>query len=145
MSASTCARVTSQTSTLTGGRPVTETLGDCEDVEDSRASLNTLSLVRGLFGHIIGQSSLLLGFARTFAPAISSEPNPEFVAKYKDAQAVIQRLCSPLAEVPDPSPVASSGTSPIEPRGQQHHSKGPRSDDGTVIHSTCRMLLFLQL
>lgn len=68
------------------------------------------------------------------APAASSEPNPEFIAKYKDAQAEIQRLRSLLAAVPDPSSVASSGTSPTELR-ERHRSKGPRSDDGTVIDS----------
>jgi vesicle-associated membrane protein-associated protein A len=69
------------------------------------------------------------------APA-TSEPNPEFVAKYKDAQAEIQRLRSLLAAVPDPSSVASSGTSPTELR-ERHRSRdpGPRSDDGTVVES----------
>ncbi|KAH9065273.1 VAMP-associated protein [Lactarius vividus] len=68
------------------------------------------------------------------APAPPSEPNPEFLAKYKDAQAEIQRLRSLLAAVPDPSSVASSGTSPTELR-ERHRSKGPRSDDGTVVDS----------
>ena len=67
-------------------------------------------------------------------PVPSSEPNPEFLSKYKDAQAEIQRLRSLLAAVPDPSSVASSGTSPTELR-ERHRSKGPRSDDGTVIDS----------
>ena len=68
------------------------------------------------------------------APATSSEPNPEFLAKYKDAQSEIQRLRSLLAAVPDPSSVASSGTSPSQIR-ERHHSRGPRSDDGTVVES----------
>ncbi|KAH9166060.1 VAMP-associated protein [Lactarius sanguifluus] len=68
------------------------------------------------------------------APTPSSEPNPEFLSKYKDAQAEIQRLRSLLAAVPDPSSVASSGTSPTELR-ERHRSKGPRSDDGTVVDS----------
>jgi hypothetical protein len=74
--------------------------------------------------------------AALLAPATSSEPNPEFVAKYKDAQAEIQRLRSLLAAVPDPSSVASSGTSPTELR-ERHRSRdpGPRSDDGTVVDS----------
>ena len=73
--------------------------------------------------------------APVVALAASSDPNPEFIAKYKDAQAEIQRLRSLLAAVPDPSSVASSGTSPTELRERQHRSKGPRSDDGTVIDS----------
>ncbi|KAI9464926.1 VAMP-associated protein [Lactarius psammicola] len=68
------------------------------------------------------------------ASAPPSEPNPEFLAKYKDAQAEIQRLRSLLAAVPDPSSVASSGTSPTELR-ERHVRKGPRSDDGTVVDS----------
>ena len=68
------------------------------------------------------------------ASAPPSEPNPEFLAKYKDAQVEIQRLRSLLAAVPDPSSVASSGTSPTELR-ERHYSKGPRSDDGTVVES----------
>jgi hypothetical protein len=73
--------------------------------------------------------------APVVAPAASSGPNPEFLAKYKDAQSEIQRLRSLLAAVPDPSSVASSGTSPTELR-DRHRSKGPRSDDdGTVIDS----------
>jgi len=67
------------------------------------------------------------------APA-PSEPNPEFVAKYKDAQAEIQRLRSLLAAVPDPSSIASSGTSPTVLR-ERHHSSRPRSDDETVVGS----------
>jgi len=67
-------------------------------------------------------------------PALSSEPNSEFLTKYKDAQAEIQRLRSLLAAVPDPSSVASSGTSPTELR-ERHRSKEPRSDEGTVIDS----------
>ena len=67
------------------------------------------------------------------APA-PSEPNPEFVAKYKDAQAEIQRLRSLLAAVPDPSSVASTGTSPTVLR-ERHHSSRPRSDDETVVGS----------
>ncbi|KAF8271940.1 PapD-like protein [Lactarius quietus] len=59
--------------------------------------------------------------APVVAPATSSEPNPEFIAKYKDAQAEIQRLRSLLAAVPDPS--------------SRHRSRGPRSDDGTVVDS----------
>ena len=67
---------------------------------------------------------------------VPSEPNPEMVAKYKDAQAEIQRLRSLLAAVPDPSSVASSGTSPTVLR-ERHHSSRPRSDDGegTVVGS----------
>jgi len=68
------------------------------------------------------------------APAPSSEPNPEFLSKYKDAQAEIQRLRSLLAAVPDPSSIASSGTSPTELR-ERHRSRAPRSDDGTVVDS----------
>ncbi|KAI0304278.1 VAMP-associated protein [Multifurca ochricompacta] len=68
------------------------------------------------------------------APAPPSEPNPEFLAKYKDAQAEIQRLRSLLAAVPDPSSVASSGTSPTELR-ERHRGRSPRSDDGTVVDS----------
>jgi vesicle-associated membrane protein-associated protein A len=67
-------------------------------------------------------------------PALSSEPNSEFLTKYKDAQAEIQRLRSLLAAVPDPSSVASSGTSPTQLR-ERHRSKEPRSDEGTVIDS----------
>jgi len=66
------------------------------------------------------------------APA-PSEPSPEFLAKYKDAQAEIQRLRSLLAAVPDPSSVASTGTSPTVLR-ERHHSR-PRSDDETVVGS----------
>jgi len=67
------------------------------------------------------------------APA-PSEPDPEFVAKYKDAQGEIQRLRALLAAVPDPSSVASSGTSPTVIR-ERHHSSRARSDDGTVVGS----------
>jgi vesicle-associated membrane protein-associated protein A len=71
--------------------------------------------------------------AALIAPA-PSEPSPEFLAKYKDAQAEIQRLRSLLAAVPDPSSVASTGTSPTVLR-ERHHSSRPRSDDETVIGS----------
>jgi vesicle-associated membrane protein-associated protein A len=67
------------------------------------------------------------------APA-PSEPNPELVAKYTDAQAEIQRLRALLAAVPDPSSVASSGTSPTVLR-ERHRSNRPQSDDGTVVGS----------
>ncbi|KAI0270054.1 PapD-like protein [Gloeopeniophorella convolvens] len=60
------------------------------------------------------------------APPPPSEPSPEFLAKYKDAQAEIQRLRSLLAAVPDPS-------SPTELR--ERHRSRPRSDDGTVVDS----------
>lgn len=69
------------------------------------------------------------------APAPPSEPNPEFVAKYKDAQEEIQRLRALLAAVPDPSSVASSGTSPSELVHRHVSSRSPRSDDGTVVDS----------
>jgi vesicle-associated membrane protein-associated protein A len=67
------------------------------------------------------------------APA-PSEPNPEFVAKFMDAQAEIQRLRALLAAVPDPSSVASSGTSPTVLR-ERHRSSRPQSDEGTVVGS----------
>jgi vesicle-associated membrane protein-associated protein A len=69
------------------------------------------------------------------APPPPSEPSPEFLAKYKDAQDEIQRLRSLLAAVPDPSSVASSGTSPTELRQRHTSSRSPRSDDGTVVES----------
>lgn len=62
------------------------------------------------------------------APSPPADPNPELVSKYKEAQAEIQRLRSLLAAVPDPSSVASSGTSPTELRRRYR----PRSDDGTT-------------
>jgi vesicle-associated membrane protein-associated protein A len=65
---------------------------------------------------------------------VPSEPNPELVAKYTDAQAEIQRLRALLAAVPDPSSVASSGTSPTVLR-ERHRSSRPQSDDGTVVGS----------
>lgn len=65
---------------------------------------------------------------------VPSEPNPEFVAKYQGAQAEIQRLRALLAAVPDPSSVASSGTSPTELR-ERHRSSRAQSDEGTVIGS----------
>ncbi|KAI0276502.1 PapD-like protein [Russula aff. rugulosa BPL654] len=67
------------------------------------------------------------------APA-PSEPNPEMVAKYNDAQDEIKRLRALLAAVPDPSSIASSGTSPTELR-ERHRSSRPQSDDGTVVGS----------
>jgi len=60
------------------------------------------------------------------------DPNAELLAKYKEAQAEIQRLRSLLAAVPDPSSVASSGTTPTELR-RRHR---PRSDDGTTVLSS---------
>ncbi|KZV73824.1 VAMP-associated protein [Peniophora sp. CONT] len=57
------------------------------------------------------------------------DPNPELEAKLSDAQAEIQRLRQLLAAVPDPSSVASSGTTPTELRRRY---RGPRSDDGTT-------------
>jgi vesicle-associated membrane protein-associated protein A len=69
------------------------------------------------------------------APPPPSEPSPEFLAKYKDAQDEIQRLRTLLAAVPDPSSVASSGTSPTELRQRHSSSRSPRSDDGTVVES----------
>ncbi|KAI0246726.1 PapD-like protein [Lactifluus subvellereus] len=73
--------------------------------------------------------------APLIAPAPPSEPSPEFVAKYKDAQEEIQRLRALLAAVPDPSSVASSGTGPTELRQRHSSSRSPRSDDGTVVES----------
>ncbi len=67
------------------------------------------------------------------APA-PSEPNPELIAKYNDAQAEIQRLRVLLAAVPDPSSVASTGTSPTVLR-ERHRSSRAQSDDGTVVGS----------
>lgn len=67
------------------------------------------------------------------APA-PSEPNPELVAKYTDAQGEIKRLRALLAAVPDPSSVASSGTGPTELR-ERHRSSRAQSDDGTVVGS----------
>ncbi|KAI0061408.1 VAMP-associated protein [Artomyces pyxidatus] len=57
-----------------------------------------------------------------------TEPNPELVSKYKESQAEIQRLRALLAAVPDPSSVASSGTSPTEIRRRYR----PRSSDGAT-------------
>jgi vesicle-associated membrane protein-associated protein A len=67
------------------------------------------------------------------APA-PSEPNPELVSKYNDAQDEIKRLRALLAAVPDPSSVASSGTSPTVLR-ERHRSSRAQSDDGTVVGS----------
>jgi vesicle-associated membrane protein-associated protein A len=67
------------------------------------------------------------------APA-PSEPNPELVSKYNGAQDEIKRLRALLAAVPDPSSVASSGTSPTVLR-ERHRSNRPQSDDGTVVGS----------
>jgi vesicle-associated membrane protein-associated protein A len=73
--------------------------------------------------------------APLIAPPPPSEPSPEFVSKYKDAQEEIQRLRALLAAVPDPSSVASSGTSPTVLRQRHSSSRSPRSDDGTVVES----------
>ncbi|THH20109.1 hypothetical protein EW146_g1192 [Bondarzewia mesenterica] len=62
------------------------------------------------------------------APLPPVDPNPELLAKYQEAQAEVQRLRALLAAVPDPSSVASSGTSPTELR-RRHR---PTSDDGTT-------------
>jgi vesicle-associated membrane protein-associated protein A len=67
------------------------------------------------------------------APA-PSEPNPELVSKYNDAQEEIKRLRALLAAVPDPSSVASSGTSPTVLQ-ERHRSSRALSDDGTVVGS----------
>lgn len=56
------------------------------------------------------------------------DPNPELESKLQGAQTEIQRLRALLAAVPDPSSVASSGTSPTELRRRYR----PRSDDGTT-------------
>ena len=53
------------------------------------------------------------------------------VAKYNDAQDEIKRLRALLAAVPDPSSIASSGTSPTVLR-ERHRSSRALSDDGTV-------------
>ncbi|KAA1469879.1 VAMP-associated protein [Dentipellis sp. KUC8613] len=60
------------------------------------------------------------------------DPNPELKAKYQEAQSEIQRLRALLAAVPDPSSVASSGTSPTELR-RRHR---PLSDDATTVVSS---------
>lgn len=68
------------------------------------------------------------------APA-PSEPNPELVSKFNDAQGEIKRLRALLAAVPDPSSVASSGTSPTVLR-ERHRSRAQGDDgDGTVVGS----------
>ncbi len=67
------------------------------------------------------------------APA-PSEPNLEMAAKFNDAQEEIKRLRALLAAVPDPSSVASSGTSPTVLR-ERHRSSRALSDDGTVVGS----------
>ncbi|ETW81681.1 hypothetical protein HETIRDRAFT_64973 [Heterobasidion irregulare TC 32-1] len=56
------------------------------------------------------------------------DPNPQLLAKLKEMQSENQRLRALLAAVPDPSSVASSGTSPTELR-RRHR---PTSDDGTT-------------
>ena len=63
-----------------------------------------------------------------------SEPNSELVGKFNDAQDEIKRLRALLAAVPDPSSVASSGTSPTVLR-ERHRSSRPQSDDGTIVGS----------
>ncbi|KAI0052703.1 VAMP-associated protein [Auriscalpium vulgare] len=67
----------------------------------------------------------------TAALVAPADPNVELVSKYKESQAEIQRLRSLLAAVPDPSSVASSGTSPTEIRRRYR----PRDDDATVVDS----------
>ncbi|TFY74389.1 hypothetical protein EWM64_g9623 [Hericium alpestre] len=73
------------------------------------------------------------------APAPKAELSPELAVKYQEAvaknqeaQAEIQRLRALLAAVPDPSSVASSGTTPTELR-RRHR---PMSDDGTTVVSS---------